>query len=118
MEEVEQICSNIAIIDKGKVVAQGTKEELKGMISIGEKISIETYQISEEQQMMIKEMPNVVSVEYDDNQLIIKSGKGRNNLIQVLHFMEVNKIDCGKVFTQLPTLNDVFLEITGKELRD
>lgn len=118
MEEVEQICNNIAIIDKGKVVAQGTKEELKGMISIGEKITIETYQISEEQIMMLRDMPNVLSVEYKDNQLLIKSGKGKNNLIQVLHFIESNNIQFGKMFTELPTLNDVFLEITGKELRD
>ena len=117
MEEVEQICNNIAIIDKGKVVAQGTKEELKAMISTGEKIIIETYRISEEQLMALREMPNVISVEYRDNQLLIKSGKGRNNLIHVLHFMESNNIQFGKVFTQLPTLNDVFLEITGKEFR-
>lgn len=118
MEEVEQICNNIAIIDKGKVVAQGTKEELKGMISIGEKITIETYQISDEQVKMIREMPNIISATYDDNQLEIKSGKGKNNLLQVLHYMESNKMDFGKILTQLPTLNDVFLEITGKELRD
>lgn len=117
MEEVEQICSNIAIIDKGKVVAQGTNEEMKAMISI-EKISIETYQISEEQLMMIREMPNVISVEYDNNQLEIKSGRGKNNLLKILHFMESNNISFGNVITQLPTLNDVFLEITGKELRD
>ena len=118
MEEVEQICDKIAIIDKGKVVAQGTKDELKAMISIGEKITIETYQITEEQIMIIRELPNVISVKYDNNQLEIKSGRGKNNLLQVLHYMENNKIAFGKVFTQLPTLNDVFLEITGKELRD
>lgn len=118
MEEVEQICNNIAIIDKGKVVAQGTKEELKDMISIGEKIIIDTYKISEEQIMMLRDLPNVLSVEYKDNQLLIKSGKGKNNLIQVLHFIESNNIQFGKIFTELPTLNDVFLEITGKELRD
>lgn len=118
MEEVEQICDKIAIIDKGKVVAQGTKDELKAMISIGEKITIETYQITEEQIMIIRELPNVISVIYDNNQLEIKSGRGKNNLLQVLHYMENNKIAFGKVFTQLPTLNDVFLEITGKELRD
>lgn len=118
MEEVEQICNNIAIIDKGKVVAQGTKEELKAMISTGEKIIIETYQITEKQLMMIREIPNVSSVTYEDNQLEVKSIKGKNNLINLLHFMESNKINFGKIYTQLPTLNDVFLEITGKALRD
>ena len=88
------------------------------MISIGEKITLEAHQITDEQIVMIREMPNVISVTYDDNQLEIKSGRGKNNLLQVLHFMEKDKIDFGKIYTQLPTLNDVFLEITGKELRD
>lgn len=118
MEEVEMLCNNIAIIDRGKVIAQGTKEELKAMISIGEKITIEAYQISDEQLMMLRDMPNVLTVKYKDNQVIIKSGKGKNNLVKVLHFLESNNIQFGKVFTELPTLNDVFLEITGKELRD
>ena len=41
MEEVEQLCSRIAIIDKGKVIATGTNDELKGMISLGETITVE-----------------------------------------------------------------------------
>ena len=118
MEEVEQLCSNIAIIDRGKVIAQGTKEELKAMISIGEKITIETYQISEQQISDLKGLSNIYSVEYHENQLEIKSGRGKNNLVQVLQYISDNSISVGRVITELPTLNDVFLEITGKELRD
>ncbi len=118
MEEVEQICSKIAIIDKGRVIAQGTKEELKSMISIGEKITVETYQISEQQISSLKQLPNIYSVNYHDNHLEIKSGRGKNNLVQVLQFMSDQSISFGRVITELPTLNDVFLEITGKELRD
>ncbi|MGK0465073.1 MAG: ABC-2 type transport system ATP-binding protein [Clostridium sp.] len=43
MEEVEQLCDRIAILDKGKTVALGTKEELKSMINIGEKITVEIF---------------------------------------------------------------------------
>ncbi|HKL80008.1 MAG TPA: ABC transporter ATP-binding protein [Mobilitalea sp.] len=118
MEEVEQLCSNIAIIDRGKVIAQGTKEELKAMISIGEKITIETYQISEQQISDLKGLSNIYSVEYHENQLEIKSGRGKNNLVQVLQYISDHNISVGRVITELPTLNDVFLEITGKELRD
>ncbi len=118
MEEVEQLCSNIAIIDKGRVIAQGTKEDLKGMISIGEKISVETYHMEEHQINEIKSLPGIYSVDYRDNLLEIKSGKGKNNLVHILqHFSERN-ISIGRVITEMPTLNDVFLEITGKELRD
>lgn len=118
MEEVEQICSRIAIIDKGRVIAQGTKEELKAMISVGEKISMEVFGITEEQLEEIKEIPGIYSVAYHDNLLEIKSARGRNNLVPVLQYMAKNRINFGKVFSELPTLNDVFLEITGKELRD
>jgi ABC-2 type transport system ATP-binding protein len=118
MEEVEQICSRIAIIDKGRVIAHGTKEELKEMISVGEKISMEVFNITEDQLGELKEIPGIYSTDYRDNMLEIKSGKGKNNLVTVLEHMAQKNISFGRVFTELPTLNDVFLEITGKELRD
>jgi ABC-2 type transport system ATP-binding protein len=118
MEEVEQICSKIAIIDKGRVIAQGTKEELKAMISIGEKISMEVFQLEEEPLKELRRLPNIYSVEQRENLLEIKSKKGKNNLVTVLEFMQKMNISFGKVITEVPTLNDVFLEITGKELRD
>lgn len=118
MEEVEQLCSDIAIIDKGRVIAKGTKEELKAMISTGEKITIEVYQIKESHLNDIKAMSNILSVEYDNLLLRIKSGRGKNNLVDILHYLSSHNIHFGKVITEQPTLNDVFLEITGKELRD
>jgi len=118
MEEVEQLCTNIAIIDKGKVIAKGTKDELKAMISIGEIITIEAYRLEEAKLVHLKELPNIYSVDYKDNQLVVKSGCGKNNLVPVLQYLSDNNIHFGRVITELPTLNDVFLEITGKELRD
>ncbi len=118
MEEVEQICTRIMILDKGRTIATGTKDELKAMITLGEKITIESFGISEQQIAGIKKLPGIVSVEYKENRLVIKSDKGRNNLETVLDFIKHEKIQFGKIFSELPTLNDVFLEITGKELRD
>jgi ABC-2 type transport system ATP-binding protein len=118
MEEVEQICTNIAIIDKGRVIAQGTKDELKSMISIGEKITMEIFGLDEEPLKELRRLPNIYSVEVRENLLEIKSKKGKNNLVAVLEFMQKMSISFGKIITEVPTLNDVFLEITGKELRD
>lgn len=120
MEEVEQICTRIVIIDKGKAIAAGTKDELKKMISMGEKITVETYGISPEQLSTLKKLPNILSVQYNGNSrlLIIKSKKGENNLETVLDFIKREGIQYGKIYSELPTLNDVFLEITGKDLRD
>lgn len=118
MEEVEQICTRIVIMDKGKIIASGTKEELKAMISLGEKITVETFSLQREDLAELRKMPGVDSAEYADNLLVVKSVKGKNNLESVLDFLHRRKVDYGKIYSELPTLNDVFLEITGKELRD
>lgn len=117
MDEVEQLCHRIAIMDRGRIVAQGTREELKGMISLGEKINIRVYELEPEQEKELRAIQNVYFVEYDQGMLTVKSKKGRNNLAAVLEYLTREKIPFGQVATQLPTLNDVFLEITGKELR-
>lgn len=118
MEEVEQICTRIVIMDKGRIIAAGTKEELKAMITLGEKITVETFSISQENLMELKRLPNISSVNYNDNLLVIKSTKGKNNLETVLDFLRKHEISFGKIYSELPSLNDVFLEITGKQLRD
>jgi ABC-2 type transport system ATP-binding protein len=120
MEEVEQICSRIMIIDKGKVIATGTKDELKAMINMGEKITVETYDydLSEDQLQRLHKLPNVISAVYKNQILEIKTHKGLHNLEAVLDFIKQEGIQFGKIFSEKPTLNDVFLEITGKELRD
>lgn len=119
MEEVEQICSRIVIMDKGKVIASGTKEELKGMIATGEKITVETFApVQPEALAALRKLAGIESAEATDRTLSIKSGKGRNNLENVLEFLKMREISFGRIYSELPTLNDVFLEITGKELRD
>lgn len=118
MEEVEQICTQIVIIDKGRVIASGTKEELKAMISMGEKITVETFSISSDQLTALRRLPGVITTEYADDRLVIKSEKETNNLAAVLDFFKNESIAFGRIYSELPTLNDVFLEITGKQLRD
>ena len=117
MEEVEQICTRIVIMDNGKIVASGTKEELKAMITLGEKITVETFAIKPEHLTALKKLPNIASVEYSEHLLVIKSNKGKNNLETVLDFLRANEIEFGRIYSELPTLNDVFLEITGKDIR-
>lgn len=118
MEEVEQICTRIMILDKGNVIATGTKEVLKNMISLGEKITVETFDLTPEQLSKIKSLPNIISVEIQGGILSIRSAKGKNNLENVLETLKREQVSFGKIHSELPTLNDVFLEITGKELRD
>lgn len=118
MEEVEQICTRIAIIDHGHVLATGTTEELKQMIKTGETITIEAIALDETLLSGIRELPHVFDVSYEDQILKIRLGAARHNLVRLLNYFQEKDVRFGRVFSELPTLNDVFLEITGKELRD
>lgn len=118
MEEVEQICTRIAIIDKGRKIAEGSKEELKLMIKMGEKIHIDILELSEEQLADIRRLRHVYQADYVENRLSICCSGGKHNLVHILDYLQKNEIGFGRVYSELPTLNDVFLEMTGKELRD
>ena len=118
MEEVEQICTRIAIMDKGKNLATGTTDELKQMIKKKEIISIEILDISDEDILALKELKNVYDVTYEKHKLTILCSNGKHNLIHILDYLQTKNLSFGRVYSELPTLNDVFLEMTGKELRD
>ena len=118
MEEVEQICTRIAIMDHGHVIASGTKEELKKMIKTGETITIEAIPLTSENLADIRTLPHVFDLHYEEQILTVRCTGARHNLIRLLNYLQSQDISFGQVSSELPTLNDVFLEITGKQLRD
>ena len=118
MEEVEQIWTRIAIMDSGKNLAIGTTAELKKMIKNTETIDIEVLNLPEEILKEIENLPHVYNHTYENNLLKVFYSGGKHNLTRILELMNNHEIHLGRVYSELPTLNDVFLEITGKELRD
>ena len=118
MEEVEILCDRVIILDKGKILAAGTTDELKELAKIEEKISIEVNDLETKYIDKIKELKNVDEVKYNGNMLLITYKKGKNNLVEIMEYLKEDRIKYNKIFSERPTLNDVFLELTGKELRD
>lgn len=118
MEEVEMLCDRIIILDKGKILAQGTSDELKKKAKIEEKITVEINNINSKQLEEIKQFENVENALLNMNTLIVTYKKGKNNLGKLIDYLKDNKVTYNKIFSERPTLNDVFLELTGKELRD
>ena len=118
MEEVEQSCTRIALMDKASNVALGTKDELKAMIDLGETIQMELSDFSEEISDAVRALPHVINVSFENGLLKVRFSKGKHNLLRLLDLLKDKEIVFGNVHSELPTLNDVFLEITGKELRD
>ncbi len=118
MEEVEIICDRIIILDKGKIIAEGTSDELKKKANIEEKITVEMNNIDDSKIEEIKKFENVDNVIFSMNTLLVTYKKGKNNLGELIDYLKDNKVTYNKIFSERPTLNDVFLELTGKELRD
>lgn len=118
MEEVEEICSRIVIMDKGKNLANGTSTELKTLIKNNETIFIDVDNLNTEHIENLKKLNHIYSIDYTGSKLTIKCNGGRHNLIHVMNYLQDKGIAFANVYSKLPTLNDVFLEITGKELRD
>ncbi|MCI8291287.1 MAG: ABC transporter ATP-binding protein [Clostridia bacterium] len=118
MEEVEIICDRVIILDKGKVLASGTTDELKELAKIEEKVTVEVNNLDESYIEKIKDLANVDEVTFDGNVLFVTYKKGKNNLVELIDYLKKEGINYSKIYSERPTLNDVFLELTGKELRD
>ncbi len=118
MEEVEMLCDRIIILDKGKIIAQGTSDELKDLANIEEKITVEINDIDDKLLDEINNFKNVCDVSLNINVLQITYKKGENNLGELMEYLKNKKVTYNKIFSERSTLNDVFLELTGKELRD
>ena len=118
MEEVEILCDRVIILDKGAILASGTNDELKELAKIEEKITVEISNLDARYIEAIKQFEAVDMVTYSDNLLLITYQKGKNNLVALMDFLKQEGIEYSKIYSERPTLNDVFLELTGKELRD
>lgn len=95
MEEVEQICTRIAIMDKGKSRAIGTKDELKKLIRNTETISIEVAKPSDDDMKEISSLPHVYETAYENSKLVVRYSGGKHNLIRLMNLLsdkQYNKI--------------------------
>lgn len=118
MDEVDFLCDDIVIIDKGKVLAKGTSRDLKDMIDLTEKISLEASGIGEEILKGLRGLDHLISLDYKDDILRLDFSKGDENLIKLMTFLGDENIEYKSISVEKPSLNDVFLELTGKDLRD
>lgn len=118
MEEVEEICTRIMIMDQGRALATGTNDELKAMIGTGEHIRIEVNAADDSLLKALRILPCVQEVRFDGTTLQAACGNGTHNMADVLGVLAERGVATGRIYAEPPTLNDVFLEITGKQLRD
>lgn len=118
MDEVDFLCDDIVIIDKGKVIAKGTSEELKDMITMNEKISFTSKNLNDDVITKIKAFEHLLSYENKDGSVKLSFDHGDGYLMNLIKLLDDNGIRYSSLNVEKPSLNDVFLELTGKDLRD
>ena len=118
MDEVDFLCDDIVIIDKGKVIAKGTSSELKDMIEVNEKISFVADNLPETVIGKLKNMDHIIDFSYKDGTCRMTFSKSREKLLSLVKILTDANVNYRSINVEKPSLNDVFLELTGKDLRD
>lgn len=117
MEEIEELCKRVFIIDLGKEISYGDREEIKASVFSNNKVIIETQEISGETIMKLKDVEGIDKVSDKDNVLTLTIDS-KFKLASVLSLLEKESVNIKKISYEEAKLEDVFLSLTGKTLRD
>lgn len=117
MEEAERFSDKVGIIDKGKIIAEGTVDELKLIAKKHEQLIIHVNSLSEIQE---KEILNKFSSGciISENTIQIEIPQVKKELIPILNFCSSLQLEIEQAEIQKANLESVFLSLTGKTLRD
>jgi len=118
MEEVERLCQNIAIVDRGKVIAEGTKEELIARIGGVDAVEIHTDELSREHKDRVSGDFGEMEPVFSDGKLVLKTERAGEKLGGIIKKLNDAGIYVRDVHVREPNLENVFLHLTGKGLRD
>ncbi|MDT8717215.1 ABC transporter ATP-binding protein [Clostridium sp. 19966] len=118
MEEVEELCTRLAIIDHGKLIAEGTKQELKSIVTNTDSIWITIDSLKNFQANEIMSINGVISVDIDEKIVKINTTTDVNNLDKIIQYFISKAISIRNVENKKPDLETVFLTLTGRNLRD
>lgn len=118
MEEVEELCNNIAIMDNGKVIANGDKEDLKSSLVNNNVYTITLKNNLYNIEKYIKEINGVKDVIIKNNEIKCYYSKNINILQKLVNIISNHSGIIENIQNEVPTLENVFLTLTGKRLRD
>ncbi|KIL51684.1 antibiotic ABC transporter ATP-binding protein [Jeotgalibacillus alimentarius] len=118
MEEVEQLCDRVYIMDHGKVIASGSQSELLSILSNEDTISVQLSKMSPPLAKEVLALEPVRQVEEDGDTLKIISKKSSNIISDLVRLADQHQVKIINFQMVNPSLEDVFLHLTGRTLRD
>ncbi len=117
IEEAERLCDRVAIIDEGKIIAMGTPREIQARTLGQSRVEIQTAQPMPAEVPQFQESEKHVLSE-DRTRLTVYSARPARTLPDLIKWIDQSGIDLEDIHLKRPTLEDVFIELTGKRLRD
>ena len=119
IEEAERLCDRVAIIDSGQIIAIGTPRDLQKQSANQSSIEIKLVQPVREDVSLPEWAESVRSLISEDRRAItVYSSRPARTLVEIIKWLETNGLELEDVHLARPTLEDVFIELTGKKLRD
>ncbi|WP_419960077.1 ABC transporter ATP-binding protein [Psychrobacillus sp. BM2] len=118
MEEVEMLCDKIYIMDQGKIIAHGTKEELKALVSDNQTIELKANLLTANFEKVLGEQFPKATLRIVEEILTISMSKNEEPLATIFAIAAANNVVITSAIVKVPSLEDVFLHLTGKALRD
>jgi ABC-2 type transport system ATP-binding protein len=118
IEDAERLCDRVAIVDQGRIIAMGTPREIQARTLGHSRIEIVTAE-----PVPVAEMPAFpdtenVTINGDGRALTVHSSRPARTVVELVKWIDSRGIDLVDIHLKRPTLEDVFIELTGKRLRD
>jgi ABC-2 type transport system ATP-binding protein len=121
MEEAERLCDRVAIMDHGQIVALDTPMNLIDNLDLDERVTFRVDEVQFSEKLL--DLPAILTLDTLDDKVVI-TGKARNSnghaplVTDIINFLTEEGIPFRNLRTEPPNLEDVFLNLTGRELRE
>ena len=118
IEEAERLCDRVAIVDQGKIIAQGSPRELQERYLGQSKIEVETAEPIRADSVPQFPLAEKTTISDDQKTMTVHSPSPAKTLVEVVKWIDQSGLGLVDIHLKRPTLEDVFIELTGKKLRD
>ncbi len=118
IEEAERLCDRVAIIDEGRIIAHGTPAEIRAQTVGHSRIEIACAEPLKDRNLPAALEDSAAAVSEDGRSITVTSGRPAPALVELVKWIDKQGIELTDIHLKRPTLEDVFIELTGKKLRE